>query len=89
MRQAANEGHIKLLYFAAVSDAVGKSAEALVLPETVKTIAELRAHLAIMYPALVRGLPSVRFARNEVFVEENELVAPGDVVALIPPVAGG
>jgi len=80
---------IQLLYFAAVSDALGKSSESYALPEDVKTIADLRAHLAARYPALVRGLPSVRFARNETFAEESEVIAGGDVIALIPPVAGG
>jgi molybdopterin converting factor small subunit len=31
----------------------------------------------------------VRFARNEEFVTNEERLAEGDVVAVIPPVSGG
>jgi molybdopterin converting factor small subunit len=31
----------------------------------------------------------VRIARNEAFAEPSEALAEGDVLALIPPVAGG
>jgi molybdopterin converting factor small subunit len=31
----------------------------------------------------------VRFARNEEFAQNADVLADGDVVALIPPVAGG
>ena len=34
-------------------------------------------------------LASVRFARNEEFAESRDAIAEGDVIALIPPVAGG
>jgi molybdopterin converting factor small subunit len=31
----------------------------------------------------------IRFARNEEFARNDDALADGDVVALIPPVAGG
>jgi molybdopterin converting factor small subunit len=31
----------------------------------------------------------VRWAKNEVFVDMDATLAEGDVIALIPPVAGG
>jgi len=38
---------------------------------------------------LVDRLRYVRFARNEEFAQPSDLIAEGDVIALIPPVAGG
>jgi molybdopterin converting factor subunit 1 len=80
---------ITVLYFAAVRDLVGRDEEMVALPEDVRTIAELSRHLAARHPALEGRLASVRFARNEVFATNEEVLANDDVVALIPPVAGG
>ena len=78
---------ITVLYFAAVRDLVGTAEEK--IASDAKTIAELRAWLEKNRPALAGRLGSVRFARNEVFASEGDLLADGDVIALIPPVAGG
>ena len=80
---------IEVLYFAAVRDLVGKDAESIDLPANVATIAALAVLLARRHPSLEGRLGSVRFARNETFAAEDEALADGDVVALIPPVAGG
>jgi molybdopterin converting factor small subunit len=34
-------------------------------------------------------MASVRIARNELFARDDEALQDGDVLALIPPVAGG
>ena len=39
--------------------------------------------------ALGGRLIATRFARNEVFADESDAIASGDVIAIIPPVAGG
>ena len=80
---------ITLLYFAAIRDLVGRDEERLALPDDVRTIADLAAFLSKRYPALDGRLGSVRFARNETFAATDEAIADADVVALIPPVAGG
>jgi len=54
-----------------------------------KTIAELRAALEKKYDALAGRLSAVRFARNEAFAGDETRITDGDVIALIPPVAGG
>lgn len=41
------------------------------------------------YPALAPRMGSLRIAVNETFAAPDEPIVPGDVVALIPPVAGG
>lgn len=80
---------ITILYFAAVRDLVGKDEEKIDLPSSVTTIATLSSHLASRHPALEGRLAPVRFARNEEFAKNEDPVADGDVIALIPPVAGG
>ena len=79
---------ITLLYFAAVRDAMGASEETLDLPREVLTVGDL-ARLLEGRPALSGKLGQVRFAVNETFADPDTKVAHGDVVALIPPVAGG
>ncbi len=80
---------ITLLYFAAVRDLVGTDEERLELPPHVTTVATLGPFLEARHPALGGRLGSVRFAVNETFATRDEALAEGDIVALIPPVAGG
>ncbi len=78
---------LTVYYFAAVRDLVGKEEEHLEVPASVQTVASLLLHLRALYPALV--LEGVRTAKNEEFCAEDETLAEGDVIALIPPVSGG
>jgi sulfur-carrier protein len=80
---------IKLLYFAAIREIVGRAEEALWVPPEVTTIGALAAHLEKTIPSLEGRLAAVRWARNETFVAFDERLEDQDVVALIPPVAGG
>jgi len=80
---------ITILYFAAVRDLAGTSEETIEAPSGVATIAALGDHLAKIHPALEGRLAPVRFARNEEFARAGDPIADGDVIALIPPVAGG
>jgi molybdopterin converting factor subunit 1 len=80
---------VQLLYFAAIRDLVGKSQETMELSPDVTTVGALRVHLEHAVPALAGRLDAVRWAKNEVFVGIEATLDEGDVVALIPPVAGG
>lgn len=80
---------LTVLYFAAVRDLVGKDEEVLELPASVTTIGALASHLARVHAPLEGRLGYVRFARNEEFAQNDEALAEGDTIALIPPVAGG
>ncbi len=80
---------LTMLYFAAVKDLVGRGEERLALPDVVRTVGDLAAHLEVCEPAFAGRLSAVRFARNEVFARLEDELADGDVVAVIPPVAGG
>lgn len=78
---------LKVLYFAAVRDLVGLPEESVELDG--RTIGDFATFLAGHRPVLAGRLGPVRFARNEEFVRAGDPIADGDVIALIPPVAGG
>jgi molybdopterin converting factor subunit 1 len=80
---------VRLLYFAALRDLVGRGEEDVELPEAVSTVRALAEWLEIRHPALGGRLGAVRVAVNEAFAEPTTALSHGDVVALIPPVAGG
>ncbi len=80
---------VRILYFAALRDALGMSDELLVVPDGVLTVGELADLLAKRHPAYGERRSHVRIARNEAFAGDDESIHDGDVVALIPPVAGG
>jgi sulfur-carrier protein len=80
---------VRILYFAGLREAVGLSEETLALPAEVRTVAALAAHLASRHAAYAARRGHVRIARNEAFAADDDAIADGDVIALIPPVAGG
>jgi molybdopterin synthase sulfur carrier subunit len=80
---------VRALYFAAVRDLVGAPEEALELPASVRSIGAFAVFIAARNPALADRLGAVRFARNETFADASDAIDEGDVIALIPPVAGG
>jgi molybdopterin converting factor subunit 1 len=80
---------VTVLYFAAVRELVGRAEESVELPAGVSTVAEFVAWLPSLHAELSGRMASVRIARNEAFALDGERVAAGDVLALIPPVAGG
>jgi molybdopterin converting factor subunit 1 len=80
---------LTVLYFAAVRELAGTSEMSLDLPAGVTTVRELAAHLEKTVAGLGGKLGAVRWAKNEVFVGLDARLEEGDVVAAIPPVAGG
>jgi molybdopterin synthase sulfur carrier subunit len=81
--------NVTVLYFAALRDVMGLSEESVTLPSDVRTAADFLRFLEGERSALTGRLKSVRLARNEAFAAPEEVLAAGDVLALIPPVAGG
>lgn len=82
---------VRILYFAALRDAVGRADESMVLPPGVGTIGELQSFLADRggeWSALCPGR-NVRVARNQRMARADETIVPGDEVAFFPPVTGG
>lgn len=87
-RDTASGGReVQVLYFAALREQVGRAEEQLTLPAGEVRVAELVRLLEAKHPQL--RLDAVRVALNEEFADASAPVAPGDVVALIPPVSGG
>jgi molybdopterin synthase sulfur carrier subunit len=83
---------MKLLYFAAVRERLGKSGEEIVLPARVETIADLIRFLgerdepsavAFENPARIRAAIDARI------VPHDTSLAGAGVVALFPPMTGG
>ncbi len=79
---------IRVLYFAAVREIAGTSEMTIEVPEGT-TVGNLATILERAVTGLAGRLPTLRWARNEEFVDLDVTLAEGDVVALIPPVAGG
>ena len=79
---------VRVLYFAGVRDVVGRDEETCELPREIATVADFARWIGAER-ALGERMTSVRIARNERFAEPSEGLAEGDVLALIPPVAGG
>jgi molybdopterin synthase sulfur carrier subunit len=80
---------LRILYFAGLRDALGVAEETLELPAGCGTVGALAELLAERHPTYRERRPHVRIARNEAFARDDEALADGDVIALIPPVAGG
>lgn len=78
---------IKILYFAELRDALGMSEED--VETNAASIGALASELAARHDAIRARLAFLRFARNEAFASNEETIAGGDVIALLPPVAGG
>ena len=79
---------VKALYFGQARDAAGTGGEILLLPDesSVGTLVSesLRAH-----GRLKRMSGAMRFAVNEEIAGDDQGLTDGDVVAFLPPVAGG
>ena len=80
---------VRVLYFAAMRDLAGRGEEDMALPDGVATVRDFALHLERVLPGFAERRASVRVARNEAFAEDGDRLAEGDVLALIPPVAGG
>ncbi len=83
---------MKLLYFAWLKEKTGVAAEEVALPAEVTTVAELLTWLGARGPGYAEALAdlsAIRVAVNQVYAKPGDPVAPGDEVALFPPVTGG
>lgn len=78
---------IKILVFGIARDICGSGVIHLKVPETA-TAGQVKQLLTEEYPHLGQ-LKSFLLAVNEEYAELNTLIAPGDEIALIPPVSGG
>jgi molybdopterin synthase catalytic subunit/molybdopterin synthase sulfur carrier subunit len=79
---------VRLLAFAGARDVLG-AGEILLDLEAPCTAEELLGRMCRDYPALSPYRRSIRVAINGAYAKSEEMIAAGDEVALIPPVAGG
>jgi MoaE-MoaD fusion protein len=80
--------HVKVRLFAQQRAQTGLRTHELQLPEGADVAAAWTALVADL-PIIADAAGSVRFARNGSYVDAGEVLAEGDELAVIPPVAGG
>lgn len=79
---------VRVLYFAVLRERLGRESQELALPPG-STARDLLRLLLREHPELTSLAKILKLAVNEEFVPESRELADGDVVALLPPVAGG
>jgi len=79
---------MKVLFFAQSRLAAGCD-ECVLKSDWAMTQAEFWTMLGKAYPALVSMQKTARLARGEIYLQDGELLYPGDEIAVIPPVSGG
>jgi molybdopterin converting factor subunit 1 len=79
---------LRLLYFGIVRERLGKREETRDVAER-STVGELLAELGRTEEIFALGAGSLRIAVNREYVDNGHVLADGDEVAVIPPVAGG
>ena len=83
---------VKVLFFAALREQLGTSAEEIELPAGVGTVAALKNHLMERggaYGRALGGKALIRIAVNQDMVQPSARIKAGDEVAFFPPVTGG
>ncbi|MEO6600763.1 MAG: molybdopterin converting factor subunit 1 [Polyangiaceae bacterium] len=80
---------VQVLYFAALRDLTGMNGEHVELPREVITVRDFMGYIQGARPALAGKLASVRVALDEAFAMDSDALSGAQVIALIPPVAGG
>ncbi len=83
---------MKILYFAALRERMGRTEEDVAPPPTVVTVADLIAHLQHRDPAGAAAFAHptlVRAAVNQEFAHPRTAIRDGDEIAFFPPVTGG
>ncbi len=80
--------HVRIRLFAQQRQVAGWRERLIELPDGA-SVRGAWDRLVEEVPALAPGGTSVRFARNAGYVDDDEPLADGDELAIIPPVAGG
>jgi molybdopterin converting factor subunit 1 len=79
---------MKVLFFAQSRQVAGCDDVSLTADNPI-TQAEFWARLIKMFPGLASHQKTTRLARNETYLQADELLHPNDEIAVIPPVSGG
>jgi molybdopterin synthase catalytic subunit/molybdopterin converting factor small subunit len=88
MDPKTSERQLRIRYFASARDAAGCDAE--VVPFVPgESIGALRQRIVALHPGLTRLLPYARFARNDAFAVDGDVLLGGDEVLVLPAASGG
>jgi molybdopterin converting factor subunit 1 len=79
---------LSLLYFGIVREKLGRREETREI-HAGATVGDLVSQLAESHGIFALGAGSIRVAVNREYVHNDHVLADGDEVAVIPPVAGG
>jgi len=85
----SHQVHIHLEYFAGARDLAGIHEEDVVLQSGATLLSDLSRLVSQRHPRLAPLLSRMRFARNSEFTQGDPTLCHGDVIAVLPPVAGG
>ena len=82
---------LKLKFFASLRESLDLSGEELALPAGIRTLGELRGHLASRGGEWARLTESktLRCAVNQEMANDNTVISANDEIAFFPPVTGG
>ncbi len=83
---------MRLVYFAAVREALGMDGEERILPDTVRAIADAVDWLAGQgepYAAAFADRSKLRFAIDQQLAREDASISNAQELAIFPPVTGG
>jgi len=79
---------LRILYFAQAARLRGVAEEEISLRDGV-TLADAQRELLTAHPALVDLAPLLRWAVDEEFAPEDQVLGDGATLALLPPFSGG
>lgn len=79
---------IRVLFFGALKELVGRSSETIDLPKGTR-VNDLLAHYAATFPRFGALRPSLAVSVNEEYSPPDRALAAGDEVGVLPPVSGG
>jgi MoaE-MoaD fusion protein len=79
---------IGVLFFGVLKDIVGRSSEAIELPEGAR-VEELLSYFSRQTPCFDAMLPSLAISVNQDYSGVDRVLRDGDEVGLLPPVSGG
>jgi molybdopterin synthase sulfur carrier subunit len=83
---------LQLRYFASIRETLGLDQESIELPESVRTVDDLRAHLRLrgtIWDEVLGEGKVLRCALNHQMVNASTELVDGAEVAFFPPVTGG
>ena len=87
-RRPLHPMQIRVLFFGALKEVIGRSAETIDLPKGAR-VDDLLAHYAGRFPRFGALRPSLAVSVNEEYSRQDRVLVAGDEVGVLPPVSGG